>query len=87
MDREVPEATKYGDLLEVGGKSHKVGELSAVAIFDLTAYPEPKILSKVELTHLMRFHGTTEAVAKFLGCSQSHVSERLNLKNKTKGKV
>jgi hypothetical protein len=61
-----------------GGEGHKVGELSAVVIFDLEAYPEPKILSRAELKHLMRSYGTTVAVAKFVGCSQSHVSERLN---------
>jgi hypothetical protein len=51
--------------------------LSAI-VFELEAYPEPKILNKAEMKSLIAIHGTTVAVAKFLGCSQSHVWERLS---------
>ena len=77
-----------------GGEGHKVGEHLSAVLFELEAYPEPKSLISDELKHLMDVLGTTVAVAKFLGCSQSHVSERLNanknkkkFKTKTKGNV
>ena len=63
-----------------GGESRIVGELSSVVIFDLEAYLEPKILTRAELLHLKRIYRTTMAIAKFLGCSQVFVSERLRLK-------
>jgi hypothetical protein len=73
---------------KVGGESLKVGELSSSVIFDLDAYPEPKILSSAEIKKLVALYGSTTAVARFLGCSQSFVSERLNQKiNKNKGEV
>ena len=52
-----------------GGEGRKVGELSAVVIFDLDAYPEPKILTSDELKPLVQVWRSTVAVAKFLGCS------------------
>lgn len=56
-----------------------VGELSSATIFELEAYPEPNILSAAELTPLMRFLVTTVSVAKYLGCSQQFVSDRLKI--------
>lgn len=76
--RSISQVAGGSNIIEIGGEGRKVGELSAVVIFEFEVYPEPKILTKAELTHLMRLHGTTVAVAKFLGCSQPHVSERLN---------
>jgi hypothetical protein len=78
---------KLSSLVLNGGESHKVGELSSGVTFELEAYPEPKILTSAELKRLLDIFGTTVAVSKFLGCSQSFVSERLKVikKNKTKG--
>jgi DNA invertase Pin-like site-specific DNA recombinase len=45
---------------------------------EIEAYPEPKILSRAEKKKLLAYYGSTVAVARFLGCSQSFVSERLN---------
>jgi len=69
-----------------GGESHIVGEHLGSVLFELEAYPEPKILNSFELKRIMGVFGTTVAVAKFLGCSQSHVSERLNSNKKKKRK-
>jgi hypothetical protein len=69
-----------------GGESHKVGEHLSSVLFEFEAFPEPKILNFQELKHLMKVFGTTVAVAKFLGCSQSHVSEHLKSKSKTNPK-
>jgi hypothetical protein len=60
-----------------GGEGGIVGEHLPAIIFDLETYPEPKILSKAELGSLIAIYGTTVALAKFLGCSQAHVWERL----------
>jgi len=65
--------------IEIGGESHKVGELSSVVIFEFEAYPEPKILTKIELRRLMRLHGTTVAVGRHVGASQQFVSKHLKL--------
>ncbi len=61
-----------------GGEGHKVGELSSAVIFDLTAYPEPKTLTREELKQLVKSYRSTVALAHFLGCSQAFVWERLN---------
>ena len=51
-------------------------ELSSVIIFEIEAYPEPKILMRKELLALMTLYKTTVAVAKFLGCSQAHMYQK-----------
>lgn len=60
-----------------GGEGRKVDELSAVVIFDLEAYPEPKSLRHEDLKELMTRFKTTVAVAKYIGASQSFVSFKL----------
>ena len=64
-----------------GGESHKVGELSTVVVFELEAYPEPKILTSNELKPLMRVWGSTVAVAKFLGCRPIACVRTIKFKN------
>lgn len=60
-----------------GGEGRKVGEHSAVVIFELEAYPEPKALSCDDLKTLIKRFKTTVAVAKYIGASQSFVSFKL----------
>jgi hypothetical protein len=66
-----------------GGEGFKVGELSAAVIFELEAYPEPKILSTTELRQLLKTHKTAVAVAKLLGCSQVFVSDHTKQSKKS----
>lgn len=56
-----------------GGESRKVDEHCAVVIFELEAYPEPKVLSVRDLEGLMRVFGSTVKVAKYIGASQAFV--------------
>ena len=61
-----------------GGESRKVGEHHSCLLFDFEVYPEPKILTREDLKPLLKVHRNTVALAKFLGCSQAFVWERLN---------
>jgi len=74
----IVQISDIGNLGKNGGESNKVGEHLSAVSFDLEAFPEPKILESKELGRLLRVFGSTVTVARFLGCSQSHVSERLN---------
>jgi hypothetical protein len=58
-----------------GGENTKVGEHSAVFIFELEAYPEPKILSSKELQELLKTHSYRN-LAKALGCSIGFIYDR-----------
>ena len=62
--------------VENGGDNAKVGEHPAVVIFELEAYPEPKILSSKELQELLKTHSYRD-LAKSLGCSIGFICERL----------
>jgi hypothetical protein len=63
-----------------GGENAKVGEHPAVVIFELEAYPEPKILTSEELKSLLKLHGSLRALAEELGCSIGFISERSKVK-------
>ncbi len=56
----------------------KVVEPASVIVFELEAYPEPKVLLREELKELLDRLGTTVGIAKFIGASQAFVWERLN---------
>lgn len=57
-----------------GGELDNVCEHSAVVIFEIEAYPEPKILSASELRELFMNYSYRE-LAKMLGCSLGFVFE------------
>jgi hypothetical protein len=78
MELGLDKKTSYQIDLINGGESDKVGEHLSSVLFELEAYPEPKVLSSQELKRLITIFGTTVAVAKFIGCSQSHISEKAN---------
>jgi hypothetical protein len=65
-----------------GGDNAKVGEHSAVVIFELEAYPEPKILSSKELKDLLKLYGSVRALAERLGCSIGFISDQTRTKTK-----
>jgi hypothetical protein len=48
-----------------------------VVIFELTAYPDPKSLSKIDLEPLLLSLGTIAEVARATGLGWSAVQERL----------
>lgn len=60
-----------------GGESFKVGEHLSCVYFEFEVYPEPKILTSEEIKQLAKTQGSTVALARFLGCSQAFVWERL----------
>jgi hypothetical protein len=62
-----------------GGENDKVSEHSVVVIFELEAYPEPKILSSIELQELLKTHSYRN-LAKALGCSIGFIYERCSKK-------
>jgi hypothetical protein len=62
-----------------GGVEEIVSEHSAVVIFELEAYPEPKILSASELKSLLK-ECTYRGLAKKLGCSLGFVFETAKVK-------
>lgn len=49
-----------------------------MVIFELEAYPEPKMVSVGDLEALMRVFGSTVKVAKHIGASQAYVWQRLS---------
>jgi hypothetical protein len=61
-----------------GGESDKVRELREAVVFELEAYPEPKILTRCELKALMKKFGSTVRAAKLIGTSQAFVWVKLN---------
>ncbi len=63
-----------------GGENAKVGEHSAVVIFELEAYPEPKILSSEDLKDLLKRYGSLRTLAEVLRCSIGFISERSKVK-------
>jgi hypothetical protein len=65
-------------VLKFGREGGIVVEPSSVIVFELEAYPEPKVLVNGELTTLLQRFTTTVAVAKFVGASQAFVWEKLN---------
>lgn len=65
-----------------GGENAKVGEHSAVVIFELEAYPEPKILSSQELKDILKLYGSVRALAERLGCSIGFISDQTRTKAK-----
>jgi hypothetical protein len=65
-----------------GGENAKVGEHPAVVIFELEAYPEPKILSRSELRDLLKCYGSVRVLADVLGCSIGFISDHAKIKAK-----
>ncbi len=65
-----------------GGENAKVGEHSAVVIFELEAYPEPKILTSIELKKLLKSYGSVRVLAESLGCSFGFISDQTRTKAK-----
>jgi len=70
--------TIYISEIKLGGKGSRVDEHSAVVIFELEAYPEPKSLPIGVLEQLMAVLGSTVKVAKYIGASQAFVWEKLD---------
>ena len=62
---------------KIGGESPKVGEHFGVVVFELDAYPEPKVLARSDLRRLFAESGTIEAVARRTGLGWSTVQEKL----------
>jgi hypothetical protein len=60
-----------------GGVNPKVGEHHGVIVFELEAYPEPKVLARSDLRRLFAESGTIEAVARRTGLGWSTVQEKL----------
>jgi hypothetical protein len=71
-----------GKNLKNGGENAKVGEHSAVVIFELEAYPEPKILSSQELKYLLKLYDSVRSLAERLGCSIGFISDQTRTKTK-----
>lgn len=68
----------FGQILKSdGGENPKVGEHRGVVVFELEAYPEPKVLSQMDLQRLFAESGTIEAVARRTGISWSTVQAKL----------
>lgn len=60
-----------------GGESRKVGELRSVVVFEMEAYPEPKVLSAANLRENSKDTMTIKSLADRTGLSWSAVQERL----------
>ncbi len=55
----------------------KVGEHQGVVVFELEAYPEPKILSVADLREISKDDTTIQMLAERTGLSWSAIQERL----------
>ncbi len=62
---------------KIGGENPKVGEHRGVVVFELDAYPEPKVLSATDLRGISKDNMTIKNLAYRTGLSWSTVQERL----------
>lgn len=46
--------------------------------FEVTAYPEPKIINQVEFKALAEIYGSQGKAAKAVGCSMSFITRTIN---------
>lgn len=60
--------------------SEQVGEHQecVVVCFEVTAYPELKIINQIEFKALVGFYGSQGKVAKIIGCSRSFITRSIN---------
>ena len=62
---------------ESGGEKPKVDEHRSAVVFEVEAYPEPKVLVQADLQRLFGEGGTIEAVSRRTGLSWSSVQAKL----------
>lgn len=60
-----------------GGEKPTVDEHQGVVVFELEAYPEPKVLSATDLREISKHDTTIQMLAERTGLSWSAVQERL----------
>ena len=62
---------------KIGGENPKVDEHCGVLVFELEVYPEPKVLSQLDIQRLFAESDTIQTVARRTGLGWSTVQAKL----------